>query len=224
MAPSSRRHALAPAAAGAVLLGQITVDWIWLIPGLTAIGIFALSVAGAQAVAGDEDGPQAGRSAPGAVEGVSNGRAARRRRTVGRGGGVALLAAVGAVLALLLSDAFIQRARTDAGDAHAELSAARTASILDPWSVTPHYLESSAYESEGDRTRAHGQLDSALALEPGNSATLGVLGDFEARGGDLGAARAYYRRALALNPLDTGLQQLVRIGESGRRHARRRRR
>ncbi len=43
-----RRHAMAPAAAGAVMLGQSTVDWIWLIPGLTAIGIFALAVAAAQ--------------------------------------------------------------------------------------------------------------------------------------------------------------------------------
>ena len=34
---------------------------------------------------------------------------------------------------------------------------------------------------------------------------------------DFAAARAYYRRALALDRLDTGLQQLARIGESARR-------
>ena len=40
-----------------------------------------------------------------------------------------------------------------------------------------------------------------------------MLGDFEARGHNFVAARQYYRRALKLDPLDTGLQQLVRIGE-----------
>ena len=35
-----KRHVVGPAAAGAVLIGQSTVDWIWLIPGLTAVGIF----------------------------------------------------------------------------------------------------------------------------------------------------------------------------------------
>ena len=44
-------------------------------------------------------------------------------------------------------------------------------------------------------------------------ATLGVLGDFEARGHHFALARQYYRRALKLDPLDTGLQQLVRIRE-----------
>ena len=40
LAPRGSASAIAPAAAGAVLIGQSTVDWIWLIPGLTAIGIF----------------------------------------------------------------------------------------------------------------------------------------------------------------------------------------
>ena len=90
---------------------------------------------------------------------------------------------------------------------------AQTAGRLDPWSVTPHYLQASAYETMGERAKAYGQLQDALALEPRNSASLGVLGDFEARGGNFAAARAFYRRALALNPLDVGLQQLARIGE-----------
>jgi predicted TPR repeat methyltransferase len=68
----------------------------------------------------------------------------------------------------------------------------------------------------GDRPSAYRQLLDALALEPDNFATLGLLGDFEARGHDFAAARVYYRRALALDPLDTGLQQLARIGESRR--------
>ncbi len=197
-----RRHATAAAAVGAVLMGQSTVDWIWLIPGLTAIGILALSLAAAQVAAGDVARP-ASRHVP------------RRPRqvTVAVAATVGLLAATAAVLALFLSDAYIQRARSAIDDPRAELSAARTAAALDPWSVTAHYLQASAYETMGDRAGAYRQLNDALGLEPANSATLGVLGDFEARGHDIDAARAYYRRALALNPLDTGLQQLARIGE-----------
>lgn len=203
----ARRDALAPAAAGAVMIGQSTVDWIWLIPGLTAIGLFSLAVAAAQAAA-------AGREEEGPADPPKPGRWPVRVAAIG-----ALVAAALAVLALFLSDAYIQRARSVVTDPPAELSAARTAARLDPWSVTPHYLEASALETMGERPQAYAQLVDALSLEPQNSASLGVLGDFEARRGHFARARSFYRRALALNPLDTGLQQLSRIGEhSPRRH------
>jgi hypothetical protein len=44
--------------------------------------------------------------------------------------------------------------------------------------------------------------------------TLGLLGDFEVRGGHRGAAVAYYRRAWHLNPRDVGLRKLAH-GEFG---------
>jgi tetratricopeptide (TPR) repeat protein len=185
------------------------VDWMWLIPGLTAIGLFLLAVAAAQASA---------VGGGGGVERVAAHeptRARWRRASVGRlAAGAALLAAIIGVLALFLSDAYIQRARTLINNPPAELSAARTASQFDPWAVDPHYLQASAYETMGNRGSAYRQLHDALSLEPGNFATLGLLGDFEARGRNFAAARMYYRRALALDPLDTGLRQLARIGES----------
>jgi tetratricopeptide (TPR) repeat protein len=218
LGPDHRRAVVASAAGGAVLLGQSMVDWIWLIPGLTAIGLFLLSVAAAQASA-----EPVRRRGLGQV--WANGRAhARRgasralRLTPGRSswltiaGVGGLLAATIGVLSLFLSDAYIQRARTVINNPPAELSAAKMAATIDPWAVVPHYLEASAYETMGDRALAYRQLRDALALEPANSATLGVLGDFEARGHDFAAARAYYRRALALDPLDVGLQQLTRLG------------
>jgi tetratricopeptide (TPR) repeat protein len=116
------------------------------------------------------------------------------------------------VLSVYVSNAYIQRARSSIDHPQAELAAARTAAALNPWSVTPHYLQASAYETLGDRSQAYTQLNDALKLEPQNFATLGVLGDFEVRGGNITAGRAYYRRALALNPKDVGLQQLARIG------------
>lgn len=191
-----RRHAVAPAAAGVVLLGQSMVDWIWLIPGLTAIGLLSLSLAAALCETG---GPQRDR-------GPVRWRIARPLEVA------ALVVAVVSVLALFISDAYIQRARSLVGSPAGELSAARTAADFDPWSTTPHYLQASALETMGHRPAAYRQLQDALSLEPRNFATLGVLGDFEARAGRLGPARGYYRRALVLNPLDAGLRQLARIG------------
>jgi hypothetical protein len=48
-----------------------------------------------------------------------------------------------------------------------------------------------------------------VRLEPENFATMGLLGDLETRAGDRAAARAWYRRALALNPRDIGLRELA---------------
>ena len=39
---------------------------------------------------------------------------------------------------------------------------------------------------------------------------MGLLGDLEVPRGEAAVARTWYRRALALNPGDTGLQQLAR--------------
>lgn len=196
---TSRRHVVAPVAMGVVLLGQSAVDWIWRIPGLTAIGVFALALGAAQAVRAHEPEPTA--------------RDRSRFPAAFALAAAGLVLAVLAVLDLFIYDAYLQRARADAGNPRAELAAARVAAEFDPWSVTPHYLESSAYETLGQRATAFAQLNDALALEPKNPATLGVLGDFEARGGKLAAARGYYRLALVLNPLDAGLRQLVQIGE-----------
>ncbi len=204
--PAGRRHAIAPASAAVVFLAQSQVDWMWLIPGLSAIAVLALSISAAQAeISAQEDGaPPAARKSP---QGLA--RIARPAALSG------LAAATLSMLALLLSEAYIQKARELTTGPRAELSAARTAATLDPWSVTPRYLEASAYETLGERQRAYSELRDALSLEPDNSASWGVLGDFEVRGGDLAAARRDYRRALALNPLDSGLAQLARIGERG---------
>lgn len=220
LAPDHRRAVVASAAGGAVLLGQSMVDWIWLIPGLTAVGLFLLAVAAAQA-----SGPSRARSVGGDAVGRPRAQiGSPSRRLAWSGGGwlrlaaiAGLLAATVGVLGLFLSDAYTQRARAVINNPAAELSAARMAARFDPWAVVPHYLQASAYETIGDRASAYRQLRDALALEPANSATLGVLGDFEARGGNIGAARSYYRRALALNPLDTGLKQLARLGEGASR-------
>jgi tetratricopeptide (TPR) repeat protein len=207
-----RRQAAGLAAAGGTFIGQSLVDWMWRIPGLVALGLLCLALAAALlARAAEAPAPAArGASAAAAVPLWSRGR-----RVLAA---TALLAGLALTLSLFLSDLYITRARDDQGhDPAAQLAAARTAAALDPWAVTPHYLQSSALETLGQRAAARSQLLRATQLEPGNQVSAGLLGDFEARGGNFSKARVYYLRALALNPLDVGLRELARSGgRSGR--------
>jgi hypothetical protein len=239
----ARRSACGLTAAGATFLGQSLVDWMWRIPGLTALGLLCLAVAVALlARSASVEGAGEGRAGEEGVEtlrresdrnghnveaphhvaphrdGSSGGAALapRRRRGLPWGraaAGVLLLGAVALVLSLYLSNVYVRRAEDEKGlSPTAQLADARTASTLDPWAVDPHYLEASALETIGRRPAARAQLEQARRLEPESLVPLGLLGDFEARGGHFAAARAYYREALARNPLDTGLQQLALTG------------
>lgn len=193
--PGERTAIAGLAAAGTVVVAQSSVDWLWLIPALFGLAVLALGLA-----ATDEDDVE---------ESPSWGLAPRALA------GVALFAAILSVGALFLSGVYIRKARQQAlTSASASLSSAKTAARLDPVSVTPLYLQAAALESEGRRDAARQKLLDALDLEQGNFVTLGLLGDLEVRAGNEARARGYYRRALALNPLDTGLQKLSRGEES----------
>jgi O-Antigen ligase/Tetratricopeptide repeat len=176
------------ASAAAVILAQCLVDWFWLLPGLFGLAVLAFALAAARP---DEDPPGAGAGVARLVP-------------------AALLAAAAlSVGALFLADFYERKARVEAVSAPQEqLSAARTAADLDPLSVTPLYLQASALETLGDRNAAKSALLDALELEPENFVTFGLLGDFQVRAGHPRAARAYYRKALRLNPRDIGLREL----------------
>lgn len=189
--PGERAWIAGLAAAGTVVVAQCAVDWLWLIPALFGLAVLALGLA----ARGEEDvgEPRPWSLAPRALLAA------------------VFLAATLSVGALFLSDAYVRKAREQApGSAEASLSSARTAAWLDPVSVTPLYLQAAALESEGRRGEARDALLDALELERGNFVTLGLLGDLEVRAGNDVGARRYYLRALALNPLDTGLQELSR--------------
>jgi hypothetical protein len=212
----ARRSACGLIAAGGTFLGQSFVDWMWHIPGLTALGLLCPAAAVALLARSASTRP-ATPPAPARETGDARARRSPRAR---RGPAwrqlataTGLLGAVLLVLALYLSDVYVRHARDELGRSPAaQLADARTAAALDPWSVDPHYLEASALESLGKRAAAHRQLEEGLRLEPESLVPLGLLGDFEARGGDYAAARSYYRQALARDPLDAGLQQLARTG------------
>jgi hypothetical protein len=221
----ARRSACGLTAAGATFLGQALVDWMWRIPGLTALGLLCPAVAVAllarSASGGVPPAPGRARSTGAAMGAAGVDSPARRVSTAPRRNlpwgravaGAALLGAVILVLGLYLSDVYVRRARDELGRSPAaQLADARTAARLDPWAVDPHYLEASALETEGDGRAAFAQLQDARRLEPTSLVPLGLLGDLEARAGLYARARAYYRQALARDPLDTGLQQLARTG------------
>jgi tetratricopeptide (TPR) repeat protein len=211
----TRRTACGLCAAGITFLGQSLVDWMWRIPGLTGLGLLCLAVAAAllarSALAAGAVAAPAARSA---ARRLGRGTRMVQSLPVGRLlAGVALLAAVALTLSLYLSDFYIRRARDEIGHSpQAQLADARAAARLDPWSTDPLYIQASAYESMGNRASARARLEQAQRMEPSSQVPLGLLGDFEARGGDYVTARRYYRRALALDPLDVGLAQLARSG------------
>jgi predicted Zn-dependent protease len=112
---------------------------------------------------------------------------------------------------IFLSDTYVRTARAKLDAPAAErLSAARTAERLNPLATAPRYLQAGALEESGDTAAARRELLGALDVEPKSFVALGLLGDLETRAGRPRDAREWYRRALFLNPRDTGLQQLAR--------------
>lgn len=190
--PAGRAGIAGLAAAGTVVVAQSSVDWLWLIPALFGLAALALGLA----AAGEEEAPPPlSALAPRALAAA------------------ALFAAVFSAAALFFSGIYVRKAREQAfSSPSASLSSARTAESLNPVSVTPLYLQAGALESEGRQAEARRALLDALELEPGNFVTLGLLGDLEVRAGNGSDARGYYRRALALNPLDAGLRELSEGG------------
>jgi hypothetical protein len=191
--PEGRWWASALLAAGAVGLGQSTVDWIWLVPGVVGT-CFLLAGLGLAAL-------RPNRPEPGRRLGLGS-RAAF-------GAGFALLILL--TVTLYMGDVSIRQARTTSAAKPAErLDAAETAEKLLPWSTIPLYLKAGAHEDLGQRAAARDDLREAIDLEPKNFVNYALLGDLEVRAGRDRSARALYRRALALNPRDVGLRKLSR--------------
>jgi hypothetical protein len=189
--PGERRLIAGMAAAGAAIMAQATADWLWLIPGLMGLACLALGLAARQ-------------------EPSRPGRVGLLWRV---GLGAPLLAVAVSGVLLYLSDVELRLARDHKADGEyaEQLQAAESAEGLSPTSVDALYLQASALEAEGDGDAARETLLEALRQEPGNFVTLALLGDLEVRDTNLRPARAYYRRAAELNPLDVGLVELSEL-------------
>ena len=193
LAPEARRPAAALLASAAVLLGQSTVDWLWQIPAMAGLGLTCLALGVAVVRAPDAAAAPATTALPLRVGRIL----------------VPLLAAA-LIAAIYLSDLDVRLARADrTSSPRSQLGSARSAERLNPFALPPRYLQASALESLGRRPAARRALLAALDREPKNFVTMALLGDLETRAGRPKVARRWYRRALALNPIDVGLRKLA---------------
>ena len=190
-----RRWLAATAGIGATFFAQTAVDWLWLIPGVAGVAAVATGLAVALAQ------PDGTGEAPGRRRGAVAAR-------IGWG-----LAAV-AVACFYLSDYEVREARAaGARGAPEQLEAAERAQSLNPFALAPRLLQAGALEDLGRRDEARQTLDDALELER-SFVVMALIGDLELRAGNEAQARRWYRRALAENPGDVGLQRLA-AGDHG---------
>ena len=171
-----------------------SVDWLHLLPGVTAIAL----VAAVCLVRQTEDVATAG---------------ARTRWRWIPVLGVALVIAFAALTLSrqALSNHFVSQARAAVPDDPATaLREADRALRIDPELMGAYYAKSAALARFNEPDAAKAALREAARREPRNFVTWALLGDLAARTGNFGQARGLYRRALALNPRDPSLVDLAR--------------
>jgi O-antigen ligase len=200
-APARGDLSIRVAALGGVTawLVQTSVDWLHLLPAVTGMAL----VLGGLLLCDVRPPRPAGTTLSGGS-----------RRSV------LLLAALTAGVAVLAAStgrqaaADVYRGRAGAAlaaDPVAAISAARQSVALDPAAPEGYYLLAAAWARLDDAARVDAALREAARREPSNYVTWALLGDVARREGRAAAARALYRRAAALNPLDAGLRELAAL-------------
>jgi UDP-GlcNAc:undecaprenyl-phosphate/decaprenyl-phosphate GlcNAc-1-phosphate transferase len=187
--------ALAVAAGGTFLVWLIhtSVDWLHLIPGVTGLALCSAAV-----LVGPWRGPP------------ELGAGLVRKGVIVLSGLIVLFGAV-----LVGRSALAERYRAQAQDAVTSepgraVERANDSLSLNDEALSTYYVKAAAYARLDDYTGARAALLQASRREPHDFVTWGLLGDLAVRRGDFAAARAYYRRALRLNPRDVTLRVLAR--------------
>jgi UDP-GlcNAc:undecaprenyl-phosphate/decaprenyl-phosphate GlcNAc-1-phosphate transferase len=189
----------------AAWLVQASVDWMQLLPGLTAIALV-----GATALLWPRARTPAVRTAATAFE-LRRALTGRRALALGALAIVIVLILAGASLSRQgLADVFRSRAQRELdSDRTAALSDVNRSLDIDPDSVQAYYLKAAALARFDQPHAADAALYNALRREPANFVTWVLLGDVAARQGRPVVARRYYREAHRLNPLNATLRQLA---------------
>jgi UDP-GlcNAc:undecaprenyl-phosphate/decaprenyl-phosphate GlcNAc-1-phosphate transferase len=204
--PLTRSVMIAAVGAFTTWLVHTSVDWMHLMPGITAVAVVMGAV-----MLRDRDEADVVVAPPAAVPSAPM-RAVRPRAVAG-----AVLAALALVLAAAslsrqgLSDYFADRA----SDALATrpLDALRQANQslrLDAENPRTYYIKAAALARYNAAGAARRTLRQALAKEPDNFVTWTLLGDLSVRLGKFADAKRNYAHALALNPRDVTLQRLAK--------------
>jgi UDP-GlcNAc:undecaprenyl-phosphate/decaprenyl-phosphate GlcNAc-1-phosphate transferase len=194
---SDAERFLLVAAAGAFTawLVHTSVDWLHLLPGITAIALAAAAVLLRPETEPDPTKP--------------------RRRTLTLASAIAIAAALVMTGVSLSREVLVEHyasnaARSLATDPANALNEANQALRLAPEQIPAYYTKAAALARFGDGGGARAALLEALEQDRGKYVTWALLGDLAVRSGDLEQARANYRQALARNPRDPALEQLVR--------------
>jgi len=204
-AGSSLSRALMVGSLGAFVawLVQTSVDWMHLLPGLTAIALAGVAVLVRPPL----------RAAP--AETTASHSRSRRALTgrpalaLGASAVIATLIVAGASLSRQgLADLYRSRAQGELASHPAPALADVNRSLdIDPDSVQSYYVKAAALARFDEASAAEAALGKALALEPDNFATWALLGDIAVRERKLKQAERDYRRAHALNPRDSSLAE-----------------
>jgi tetratricopeptide (TPR) repeat protein len=174
------------------------VDWIHLLPGLTA-----LALAAAVALVHE----------PAPMPASMPVRRPRHRRALVPAVAVAVTLAVAAVS--LARQGMADHFRRQAQGALAQDPATALRDIdrslrLDAEAVDSYYVKAAALARFDRGDAARRTLLAARDREPRNFLTWALLGDLSVRMGEIDDARRYYRRALRLNPRESSLRRLAR--------------
>jgi O-antigen ligase len=210
------RRALTVAALGmfTVWLAQTSVDWMHLLPGLTAIALAAASAllwqrAAPRAALAADPAPTAARARGGRAVAALSGRGAA---AIGISGVVVTLILAGASLSRQsLADEYRSRAQSELASNPAKaLSDANRSLDIDSDSLQSYFVKAAALARFDQASAAEAALERALAREPRNFLTWALLGDVSARQLRFALAARYYTRAHALNPRNATLALLAR--------------
>jgi cytochrome c-type biogenesis protein CcmH/NrfG len=186
-------------------LVQTSVDWLHLLPGLTAAALALAAV-----LLRERSAPTI--PAPTRVPGGAARWKTRRAALVGTAlAGVALAVAGGSLGRQGLADYFRDRAANALGDEKplAAITETNRSLRLDGENPETYYLKAAAVARFNDAPLARATLVAALHKEPDNFVTWTLLGDLAVRRGRFEEAKRNYARASALNPRDTGLRALA---------------
>ena len=203
-------------------LGQTSVDWMHLIPTLTALALAAAAAlvcvpggGGGEGGDGDGDGPARGAEGGAAdpvrasAAGVRAPAAALLAPTALRRSAVLLGAAAAIAVAALFTTRMMladhHRSEAIALLAHdpiAALAQTNDALALEGDSVDAYYVRAAALARLHLYPDARAALVHAIAHGPQDWVSWALLGDLEVRHGDRGAAAAAYRHAILLDPRD----------------------
>jgi UDP-GlcNAc:undecaprenyl-phosphate/decaprenyl-phosphate GlcNAc-1-phosphate transferase len=204
--PLSRALLVGALGAFAAWLTQTSVDWMHLLPGLTAIALAGIAVLVRPRRSRTRATPESRRESP---RRVSSGRAIV---ALGASALLVTLVVAGASLARQgVADYYRARAqsRLDSGHAAAALTEADRSLDIDSDSVESYYVKAAALARFDQAALATSALDVALAREPGSFVTWTLLGDLAVRQGLFARARQDYERAHQLNPKDETILALA---------------